>query len=390
MAGASSSYTLPSEVRPPPPTNFKEVIASAASSLVKLGINESFFRYETYMTAGFTDGIYAGMLRPFADIDDLGRCEQLLQLGISQRFFGTFRGARMAQFTRFLQFLKSPTGQEALSRMAQRDRLARRGGDVLSAQEAGVVAGLEVQITDTDNEVTDYRKSEEAEIANLELLIREIRARIDENVNKIKESKFPGGVYVPLTVPEMNKACWQSYLHEAALTAGQSPAPINEKNLIDAVHTYSVCSFVRDTCSSTPARMDTPTPFRPTFVKRSVTLRRSVTYVPPVDFEASWKSWVQTLLLRFPLEQRLELMEQIPVGKISAKLPQSSTNPLSHLQLGEPVIREEADGEEAETEHRARHRTSTVQPGHDQEPPKDRSARREKRNRRKRDTTGEE
>ncbi|PKU75363.1 hypothetical protein MA16_Dca016145 [Dendrobium catenatum] len=388
MAGASSSYTLPSEVRPPPPTKFKEVIASAASSLVTLGINESFFRYETYMTAGFTDGIYAGMLRPFADIDDLGRCEQLLQLGISQRFFGTFRGARMAQFTRFLQFLKSPTGQETFSRMAQRDRLARRGGDVLSAQEAGVVAGLEVQITDTANEVTDYRKSEEAEIANLELQIREIRARIDENVNKIKESKFPGGVYVPLTVPEMNKACWQSYLHEAALT-GQSPAPINEKNLIDAVHTYSV--LVRKRHMFEYASQDGYTDAIQAYIREKIGNFEAVRNVRAARrFRGLLEVMGADVTTTVSTGATVITDGADPSGKDQRQTAAEFYESVVPPPIGEPVIGEEADGEEAETEHRARHRTSTVQPGHDQKPPKDRSARREKKNRRKRDTTGEE
>ncbi|XP_020674453.1 uncharacterized protein LOC110093800 [Dendrobium catenatum] len=205
-ADASSSKTHPAATRPIAPNLNRALIDDAAVYLVQLGVRPTFFEEEVYLSAGYTDPIYAGLLRPFSDAPDVDRCEQLLQLGVNHKFFATYRSMHMNQFTCFLHFLKSPSGQEALAKMAQRNRLAKRGGDLLSAQEVGTVSMLEAQINDISNEITDYHRREEEEAAYHELALCEISARTTVHIEEIKQSNPPGGFYQPLTVPELNRA----------------------------------------------------------------------------------------------------------------------------------------------------------------------------------------
>lgn len=208
----------PVPLRPQAPNAHRQTIEEAGARLQAVGVPAAYFQANTYVAFGYTEAVLAGLLRVFADDGFDEKLESILQLGVSNHLFATVRGMSADAFYRFLHFLRSPDGQNALAEIAW-------------------IAMFEAQRSDLANSVDEARRRHDALIADLERQLRGARAAMETALIEARLRYYAVGTYQPMTSRELNRACWDEY-NRAAVAAGYEAAALTEPLLIEAVHAF--------------------------------------------------------------------------------------------------------------------------------------------------------
>ncbi|XP_074581406.1 uncharacterized protein LOC141837939 [Curcuma longa] len=181
------------------------------TALQSFGIPASVYQPETYLRHGYTEALLAKLLRPLQNYNDSVKLENVLHIGIDHRHFNSRRGASADQFYHFLEFLRTPAGQNALSLVSQEDRLARKSRKHFTEQEMAWIAMFEVQCNDLTKRLDDIRRNHKDAINDLDLQLCEALHQLETGLTQIKGKFLPAEFYTPLPDADFNKACWTEY-----------------------------------------------------------------------------------------------------------------------------------------------------------------------------------
>ncbi|DAZ91004.1 TPA_asm: hypothetical protein [Epipogium roseum amalgavirus 1] len=219
-------------------TDYAAIINRARDPLIAAGVNPDFIDPGLALRRGYTDSIFAGLLRPFADAESIERIDLLFHVGITEGLFTMARSMTLEQFFGFLKFLRSPQGQESVNNAARKEKFAKRGGTARTSEEMGWIGMFEVVRTNCGNKVGDVRKEFELKIAEAELVLKDLRAESERAIVRTYDQFYPIGEYKALEVEVLNRRCWDRYCRENLVAGGEEPF-LTQPNLKAAVESFA-------------------------------------------------------------------------------------------------------------------------------------------------------
>ncbi|KAI9074957.1 hypothetical protein K1719_043087 [Acacia pycnantha] len=104
---------------------------------MKCGLPKTCLDPQTRLQFGYTTSILAKLLRRFRPLDSAFKRERALLIGVNHGFFSKIQTAQPSQFYDFLEFLKTPQGQQAWQEILTYEKLSRKACTAFSPQEIG-------------------------------------------------------------------------------------------------------------------------------------------------------------------------------------------------------------------------------------------------------------
>ncbi|DAZ91005.1 TPA_asm: fusion protein [Epipogium roseum amalgavirus 1] len=296
-------------------TDYAAIINRARDPLIAAGVNPDFIDPGLALRRGYTDSIFAGLLRPFADAESIERIDLLFHVGITEGLFTMARSMTLEQFFGFLKFLRSPQGQESVNNAARKEKFAKRGGTARTSEEMGWIGMFEVVRTNCGNKVGDVRKEFELKIAEAELVLKDLRAESERAIVRTYDQFYPIGEYKALEVEVLNRRCWDRYCRENLVAGGEEPF-LTQPNLKAAVESFA--DIVKG---------DHIVQFMQSDERRNAIKEQIYREIGVVEarhdgrsakrFVSTWKQWAIELLVKHPQHLRQQLANKIPVGSLA-------------------------------------------------------------------------
>lgn len=253
MAGESSNPPVtPSQSLKRKSNDYQKVLDDARAKLEPLGVPGYYFDVAHSLPFGYTDNILAGLLHVFDNVEDAGDLEEILYLGKTHRIFENIRKMKQEQFYRFLKFLKSEEGADALRQLNQKKKLEKRGGSIFTAQDIGWCAMFEAQRNDYITVQKDTKRGFDVKRAELEEQMRKLNQEEKQAYAKLNTEYVPYGEYRQMDNAEYAQKCWKEYLAHCRET-GQKPVDLTVPHVNEAVTTFGdrvrqrhILEFLRD------------------------------------------------------------------------------------------------------------------------------------------------
>ncbi|KAI9077182.1 hypothetical protein K1719_040840 [Acacia pycnantha] len=210
---------------------------------MKCGHPETCLDPQTRLQFGYTTSILAKLLRRFRPLDSAVKRERALLIGVNHGFFSKIQTAQPSQFYDFLEFLKTPQGQQAWQEILTYEKLSRKACTSFSPQEIGWLKMFEIQRALPENRFSEIRRNHEATILELEQKLCAERARMKEELQSVKNDLLPASFFYDLPPADFNRRCWSCYLAKCG-AENVAPFALTEPSLISAMNNFG--SEVRD------------------------------------------------------------------------------------------------------------------------------------------------
>ncbi|DAB41687.1 TPA_inf: ORF1+2p [Festuca pratensis amalgavirus 2] len=229
----------------------------------------------------------------------------------------------------FRRWLTTPQGAQALSLVQARRKMTKAGKKVLGHQDVALLRLLQHYEDDARRELDAKRVETEAAVAQLQAEIDKLKKKYAKAEKKQKRDFPLIANYVPLTDNEVRNQAWDMYcqqcINEGSVPMGRTST--NLKIVGDKFRDHIVQAHKLTYCQQ-PDHTDALIEFGKQKILRC---QEAGSGKLESSFVTYSLSSIQRMLLRYPLAQRKQMMEWIPMGVVPTRPSLTRTQMLSQL-----------------------------------------------------------
>ncbi|DAB41685.1 TPA_inf: ORF1+2p [Festuca pratensis amalgavirus 1] len=271
------------------------------------------FQPGTYRLEGYTDKDFAARLRYFKG-KDVNVIETIVAVGIRRNFFTAADSATFENFANFLEFLKTPEGASAITEDLRRARFLAAGKGVFTAVDIAAVSQLTVQAADLEQHKARMIAASQKRIDELELAIAKEKESLETKLALSKDEFFPASIYKKPNAMKLQKECLiKAKAADPVLSA--VAVPTNEQ-ISDALKQFRE-EVERQDMVTFLSQQDRLHRLREYVGKKILSFELVESGRYPIDLSTSWLPWTASLLMKYPLSERVSATIMIPMGTIT-------------------------------------------------------------------------
>ncbi|ARO49645.1 fusion protein [Zostera marina amalgavirus 1] len=230
---------------------------------------------------------------------------------------------------KFCKWLTSPVAKKKIAALQNADRLRRRGSDVVTPEEAAMIALLESAQADRTTEYSKARARYDIDVAKYKKKIAKRTRQLEEDLDKVQAS-YPGLQLIERPDEHSVMAsAWHRYVDFCTSNNFEVPQK-NDGNLARAYKQFEreLTLEIKNTACQKPEVRDYLLQYCKEKVKGFVPNSKTKELKLIGD---TMHARLETYFLRIPLERRGRLLDQIPVGRLTRKGKMTPNIPLSQI-----------------------------------------------------------